>query len=381
MVQVYSEHAQGGYAPKSNVQSQGHADERYVDDAPYLGAPTRHTHYEYEYDAPVYEDAVHHFDDDESVRPKLGKAQWGGAIVSLALIAGLGIWGYNLMVRDVSDVPIIRDMTGQARLVPENPGGQLASHQGLSVNSVTAERYAAAPADRLTLAPEVMALTDEDRPVGDTVVIATAYKPEPKAEIVDDPALTPVLASIAVQEPVMSDEPILNVPLTAEPTALDTAEIATLDPELSPKVDAGPFASWPKPIARPVRLASLAATRSTSSNASSSDAQLDSVAGDILAALNAQEPTSDAVTVPVGARLVQLGAYQSESVAREEWVRISAKFDALMQGKTRVIEKAQSGGRTFYRLRAHGFKDAADTNRFCAALTARNAGCVPALQR
>ena len=55
-----------------------------------------------------------------------------GAIVSLSLIAGVGVWGYKLMVRDVSGIPVVRAAEGEMRVRPENPGGQLAQHQGLA---------------------------------------------------------------------------------------------------------------------------------------------------------------------------------------------------------------------------------------------------------
>ena len=42
---------------------------------------------------------------------------------------------------------------------------------------------------------------------------------------------------------------------------------------------------------------------------------------------------------------------------------------------------AQSGGRTFFRLRAHGFADEDETRRFCAALLAENASCIAVTQR
>ena len=61
-----------------------------------------------------------------------------GAVVSLALIVGVGVWGYKLLVRDVSGIPIVRAAAGDMRVRPENPGGQLAQHQGLSVNTITA---------------------------------------------------------------------------------------------------------------------------------------------------------------------------------------------------------------------------------------------------
>ncbi len=52
-----------------------------------------------------------------------------------------------------------------------------------------------------------------------------------------------------------------------------------------------------------------------------------------------------------------------------------------MNGKDRLIQRAESGGRTFYRLRAMGFDDLADARRFCSALVAEEAACIPVVVR
>jgi hypothetical protein len=52
-----------------------------------------------------------------------------------------------------------------------------------------------------------------------------------------------------------------------------------------------------------------------------------------------------------------------------------------MGGKSLVIQPAQSGGKTFFRLRAHGFATDDDTRRFCTAMVAENATCIPVVQR
>ena len=125
--------------------------------------PVRQTHGQ----AYAYDVTGAGFTSDGSPVPgKLNVAQLAGAGVSLALIIGLCVWGYRLMVRDVSGVPVIRAMSEEARLVPEDPGGQLAMHQGHAVNTVTADGSAAAPADRLVLPPGAMELADEDQPMG-----------------------------------------------------------------------------------------------------------------------------------------------------------------------------------------------------------------------
>ena len=45
-------------------------------------------------------------------------ANLAGAAVSLALIVGIGIWGYKLIMRDVSGVPVVRAAEGPMRIQP-----------------------------------------------------------------------------------------------------------------------------------------------------------------------------------------------------------------------------------------------------------------------
>ncbi|WP_457646172.1 SPOR domain-containing protein, partial [Profundibacter sp.] len=82
-------------------------------------------------------------------------------------------------------------------------------------------------------------------------------------------------------------------------------------------------------------------------------------------------------SIPAGTRLAQLGAFESPEIAKQEWDRLYSRFTDYLQGKSRVIQKAESGGRTFYRLRAMGFDDLSDARRFCSALLAENAACIP----
>jgi hypothetical protein len=45
-----------------------------------------------------------------------------GAAVSLALVIGIGVWGYKLLVRDVTGIPVVQAASGEMRVRPENPG-------------------------------------------------------------------------------------------------------------------------------------------------------------------------------------------------------------------------------------------------------------------
>jgi hypothetical protein len=60
---------------------------------------------------------------------------------------------------------------------------------------------------------------------------------------------------------------------------------------------------------------------------------------------------------------------------------MSKLFPGYLDDKSRVIQQAESGGKTFYRLRALGFENIDDARRFCAAFKSRNVDCVPVLVR
>ena len=107
----------------------------------------------------------------------------------------------------------------------------------------------------------------------------------------------------------------------------------------------------------------------------------EAVALAVAAARSAPSDEVDAETIPLGTRLAQLGAFDSAEVARAEWDRLAGRFGDFLDGKQRVIQRAESGGRTFYRLRAMGFADLGDARRFCSALVAERAECIPVVTR
>ena len=126
---------------------------------------------------------VTHQDEETSSRKTLANmTNFAGGAVSLALIAGVGIWSYKLIVRDVTGLPVVQAAEGEMRVKPENPGGELALHQGLAVNSIAATGSAEGPADQIILAPSPTELTEEDLPQSVLTQIeeaAPVEQPEP----------------------------------------------------------------------------------------------------------------------------------------------------------------------------------------------------------
>lgn len=292
-----------------------------------------------------------------------------GGVTSLALVVGLGVWGYKLAVRDVQGVPVIQALEGPMRISPEDPGGEVVDHQGLAVNDVAAVGSAAPMPDMLVLAPRPVELTEEDlaglagAPVTDTslvsapppgqVDLALAAVPPAESASPTEVAIDAALAEALGESPA-------EVPLAEDP-AVETPVVDLADTE---PVPAGAIAVSPRPRARP--------SSPVTTNA-------DTAASEATTAVAAIE--IDPATIPAGTRLVQFGAFDSADEARAEWLRLQGQFGELMADKKLVLQPAESGGRTFYRLRAHGFEDEADARRFCTAFVANAAICIPVPQR
>lgn len=266
---------------------------------------------------------------------------WVGAVVSLSLVAGIGYWSYNLMVRDVTGIPVVRALDGPMRISPDNPGGRQAAYQGLAVNTVAAAGEAGSIADEVVLAPQPIDLTAEDVPARTEASSPTSSTDLRPVEV----AFRPVTADVG------DDEEAQN--------SVARAVIAGTVVEVSP---------------RPRRRAAH--------SASGQDLMAQAAVASLTSQLAPQRRNDiDPATLQPGTRLVQLGVFDTADIARAEWDKLATRFSPHLDARGRVIEAAQSGGQTFYRLRAHGFEDEGDSRRFCAVLLAQNADCIPALIR
>ncbi|NHB76831.1 SPOR domain-containing protein [Rhodobacter calidifons] len=285
----------------------------------------------------------------------------GGALTSLALVVGLGIWGYRLAVRDVNGVPVIQAMEGPMRIAPADPGGAIADHQGLAVNELAETGAATPPPERLVLAPRPIDLLPEDAaglagmlqpglteasaptgalPAGQDLALAAAPPTESAdpTEIAIDAALAEALGEIP------------------DAALYDPSVELALDLDAPEPAPAGAMVVSIRPKARPGARAAVAPAP--------------------VAALPAASEV-DPATIRPGTRLVQFGTFDTAEEARAAWARLQGRFGEVMAGKSPVVQPAESGGRTFYRLRGHGFEGEDDARRFCSAFVAEGATCIP----
>lgn len=278
-----------------------------------------------------------------------------GALVSVALILGAAWWGYRMIVRDVSGIPVVQAMEGPMRIAPENPGGVVADHTGLSVNVIAAAGEAAAPANQVLLAPETSEFEAEDLAV-------VPVEPAPEVALSDTDTVFRQQTESVSQEQILalanriasqSETEIARSP--AEGQRAEDAEIAE-ETAVTP-VDGARLSRSVRPRIRPAALGRSVEIPSALASTLSAGA-----------------------SVPSGTQLAQVGAFASGEIAAQEWDRFVRLYPDYMADKIRVIQKAQSNGKTIYRLRALGFADHDDARRFCAALKAQGTDCVAVTQ-
>lgn len=311
----------------------------------------------------------------EGVAARLGQVTtYVGALVSVSLMVGLVVWGAQLVMRDVSGVPVIRALEGDARTAPDNPGGELTPHAGLAVNSVAAGQDPNA-ADAVAIAPAATGLAEEDVTMGELGAVAH----EPTDDLAD-------LASETVA-PVVAIPDGAEMPINEAVTELTPEEVPA---EVLSQSEAISNALIEAAQANAPAAASSGSTLVRSTRPAPRPRIVKVVAGSAPAAPAATAPVRAAAesappvrvvepgALPSGAPLVQIGAFDSDADAQREWARVSAKFGPLFAGKGRVIQTAESGGRTFWRLRVAGFDSSNEARRFCAAMIAEGGVCIPA---
>lgn len=318
-----------------------------------------------------------------------------GALASVGLMVGLLVWGFQLVSRDVSGVPVIKAIQGEARTTPDDPGGKLASYTGYAVNQV-AGGAEPAPTDRVAIAPTATDLTDADVPMGQ--LGATARQPENPSETplnFDGEPAVPMsdaeakalaeaqaaaaaaraAAALAVEDATIVDAPATEGPVNevvtdenGAPAEADAIAAALAEAQATPALTSS---ARPSPRPRGARVVAAAAPAAAAPAPAAPQARPAEAAP-----TSAPDEAPKSASVASGAPLVQIGAFDSDTIAQKEWGRLSGKFGSLFSGKGQVIQKHQSNGRTFWRLRVAGFDTRSDAQSFCAAMKAGGTDCI-----
>ncbi|TBN42657.1 SPOR domain-containing protein [Paracoccus subflavus] len=313
-----------------------------------------------------------------------------GAVASVALMVGLTVWGWQLVSRDVSGVPVIRAIVGDARTTPTEPGGELTSYTGYAVNDV-AEGAETQPTQQVAIAPAPTGLSDEDVAMGR--LGATAREPASTSEVplsfAGDPivplsdsearSLAEAEAAAAAERLAFADSTVQNAAISDAPASEGPVNEALTDENGAPaqaaaiaealvlaqaEADPGVLIASPRPAPRPrsMRIASAGTTATDARPVAAAEAAPEA------------RPASAPVSQASGPQ-VQLGAFDSDAIAAGEWNRLMNKH-VVFAGKQQVIQPHQSNGRTFWRLRVAGFGSLSEARQFCAALKSAGTDCL-----
>lgn len=367
---------------------------------------------EFSYDQGGWDDESAHPDDvrfaadpegAESLTTRLARlTHYLGALASVALMIGLMVWGWQLVSRDVSGVPVIHALQGEARTTPEDPGGELTSYTGYAVNDV-AEGADPAPIDQVAIAPAVAGLTEDDVAMGEFGLTARepsqqsevplSFAGEPVAPLSDSErqaqaeaeaaaaaehaAAESAVASAEIVDAPASEGPVNEVVTDENGVPAQAAAITAALAEAQKVADTGALSSSSRPARRPRTVSAPAPSPAASEPAAATAVAEAPAARPAEAAPAAQETAPEPVKVAsTGGPVVQIGAFDSNAIAESEWNRLSGKFGSLFSGKGQVIQQHKSNGRTFWRLRVAGFDSGSDAQNFCAAMKAGGTDCI-----
>jgi hypothetical protein len=289
---------------------------------------------------------------------KLGKFKlnmifyWIGAVLSLSLLAGAIGWSYKLVVRDINQIPIVRAQLGPLRVAPDNPGGLTAANQGLSVTQLAVNEKPLL-SDEINLAPAAEILNEEIsasllREVDKLNQIDETYEIK---EINAENTISLDGSSGAMKGETTSKTESLVAQVAFSQKKVEIENAVSLALSITSEFD--PSLTSLRPKTRP---------RSVQQNRE---------------LIVSKEPMSK---LPIGSAIVQLGAFDSKSLAESEWRRFEKLLGSILAPKQMIIQKAESGGKIFYRLRASGFNDISDARQFCTAISDKVA-CIPVVTR
>ena len=281
---------------------------------------------------------------------------WTGAALSFFLLASAIGWSYQLIVRDINQIPVVRAQLGPLRVAPDDPGGLTAANQGLSVTQLAvnekpllSNEIHLAPAAEILNAEHLALQVTEDvksntgdgkfeieevnaensinlKEVSNEIEVDTSSKKEV------------VLSKVAFSQKKIEIENAVSLALSITDDPVDS--LTLLRPKIRPMI-------------------------SRRNNKTTGDQVVNN------------EPISN---LPIGSAVVQLGAFESKNLAKSEWQRFEKLLGSILFSKKMIVQKAESGGKIFYRLRASGFDDISDARQFCSAISDRVA-CIPVVMR
>ena len=281
---------------------------------------------------------------------------WTGAALSLLLLAGAISWSYKLIVRDINQIPIVRAQGGPLRVAPTDPGGLTAANQGLSVTQLAVNEQPLL-SDEIYLAPAAEMLSKEnlETKIEEGYVHNNNDKKLEIKEVSAENNINLKAWSDQVQINTGSENEVVLSEAVFSQKKLDIQNAVSMALSITDNTDV--FRVSLRPQIRPI---SLNQDGSKNFGQAASSGQISQLT--------------------VGSAVVQVGAFDNKALAESEWKRLENLLGSILITKQMIIQKAESGGKIFYRLRASGFDNIADARQFCTAIDDKVA-CIPVVTR
>ena len=283
-----------------------------------------------------------------------------GAVISLNLILWAGYWTYNIISRDINGIPIVAAQPGPLRVAPDTPGGIEAENIELAVTKIASQELPPNP-KAVELAPGTEKLTPDD---------LTIFQAIRQKKIIDRQAALNNQIHLGVIEPNLSKE------ISLEPvnTVTNTANYSIT--ENQSELVAAALALALKPSADNLIANAVAQNKFKQIKPRLRPGSL----------LEASVSTTETVIRPAlasverGLAVVQFGTFATETVAFEEWDRLSKNLSVILDGRPKYVERIKRNGNEIYRLRLGGFVNIDDASRFCSAVISQE-NCVPVIAK
>ena len=259
---------------------------------------------------------------------------WIGLILSISIFAFLIIWGFSLNVSENAEIPVVKAKLKEARIISENPGGQIINYQGLSVNNVQEQGAAQVTAKRILLAPKPVELKEKDLAI--TEIKKNDNLDDLGNTMINQPKKTIVLKETEEDKQLTDDSNKLSA------LALDRSR---------------------KPWAREML------------NSKNTEKALEIAEVEIAEVVITEVEITEA-KIKRGTNLIQLGSYSTRKEAQEAWASFLKRNGTIFKNKKRSIQKFDSS-RYPFRLRASGFTTLDDSRDFCILLRGLIPTCLP----
>ena len=283
-----------------------------------------------------------------------------GAVISLNLILWAGYWTYNIISRDINGIPIVAAQPGPLRVAPDTPGGIEAENIELAVTKIASQELPPNP-KAVELAPSTEKLTPDD---------LTIFQAIRQKKIIDRQAALNNQIHLGVIEPNLSKEislePVNTVTNTANYSITENQSelvAAALALALKPSAD--------NLIGNAVAQNKFKQIKPRPRPGSLLDVSMSTTETVIRPAL---------ASVETGLAVVQFGTFATETVAFEEWDRLSKNLSVILDGRPKYVERIKRNGNEIYRLRLGGFVNIDDASRFCSAVISQE-NCVPVIAK